>query len=151
MRTTGRAVSVAVGIALLGMTAACGESNGSGAEQVAPVEQETAAPPGSEGAGTGDSDVLTGVVGEPSNPDAFTITLTDASGEPVDTVPAGEYEIRVRDLSEIHNFHLTGSGVDESTTVPETGEVVWEVTLEPGQYTYLCDPHPSMIGEFTVT
>ena len=151
MRTTGRAVSMAVGVALLGLTAACGDGS-SGAQQVAPVEQESpAAPPAPEAVGSGDSDVLAGVVGEPGNPDAFTITLTDASGEPVDTVPAGEYEVRVRDLSEIHNFHLTGAGVDESTTVRDTGEVVWEVTLEPGEYTYVCDPHPSMVGEFTVT
>lgn len=149
MTTTARAVGLAVGIALLGLTAACGDG-GSGAVQE-PVEQAPAAPPTAGGGGTGDGDVLIGVVGEPDNPDAFTITLTDASGEQVDTVPAGEYEIRVRDLSEIHNFHLMGEGVDESTTVPETGEVVWEVTLEPGDYTYVCDPHPSMVGDFTVT
>jgi hypothetical protein len=150
MTTTARAMRLAVSIALLGLTAACAEG-GSGAEQAAPVPQETAAPSTADGGGTGDGEVLTGVVGEPDNPDAFTITLSDASGEPVDTVPAGEYEVRVRDLSEIHNFHLTGEGVDESTTVAETGEMVWEVTLEPGDYTYICDPHPSMVGEFTVT
>lgn len=146
MRTT----AVSVTIALLGLTAACGGSDESGAAPSAPAEQEASAAAGGDG-GTGDAQVLLGTVGEPDNPDAFTITLTDASGEPVDSVPAGTYEIRVIDLSEIHNFHLTGSDVDESTTVPETTQTVWEVELEPGDYTYVCDPHPSMVGELTVT
>ena len=155
MTTTVRAVGLAVGLGLLSLTTACGDGS-SGAEQAAPVEeapveQEESTPPATGDSGTEGAEVLTGVVGEPDNPDAFTITLTDGSGEPVETLPAGQYEIRIADLSEIHNFHLEGEGVDESTTVPETGEVVWEVTLEPGDYTYVCDPHPSMVGAFSVT
>lgn len=149
MRTT----ALAATIALLGLTAACGGDAGSGAAQPAPAEPAASvpAPPAGGGEGGDDAQVLLGTVGEPDNPDAFTITLTDVSGEPVDSVPAGTYEIRVVDLSEIHNFHLIGSGVDESTTVPETTQTVWEVELEPGDYTYVCDPHASMVGELTVT
>ena len=38
----------------------------------------------------------------------------------------------------------SGSG---STTVPETTEVTWKVTLQAGTYTFKCDPHPKMVGE----
>jgi plastocyanin len=41
--------------------------------------------------------------------------------------------------------------VDESTAVPEEAETTFEVTLEAGEYTYKCDPHPPMTGSFTVT
>jgi hypothetical protein len=96
--------------------------------------------------------VLTGTVGEEAKPDAFVITLTDGSGAEVTSLPAGQYDIEVDDLSSIHNFHLTGPGVDEKTTVPGTGTVTWTVSLEPGEYTFVCDPHAqNMVGTFTVS
>ncbi|SDQ05182.1 plastocyanin/azurin family copper-binding protein [Quadrisphaera sp. DSM 44207] len=101
-------------------------------------------------AGAGAS-VLTGVVGEEGDPEAYTITLLDGSGEPVTSLPAGDYQVRVTDPSRTHNFHLTGPGVDETTSVRETTEVTWDVTLRPGEYTFVCDPHPSMVGSVTVT
>jgi plastocyanin len=91
------------------------------------------------------------MVGTEDDPDAFEITLTDESGEPVTELPAGDYTIEVSDPSAIHNFHLTGGSVDESTSVPEMEDTTFEVTLEPGDYTYKCDPHPPMTGSFTVT
>ncbi len=91
------------------------------------------------------------MVGTPDDPDAFVITLTDESGEPVSTLPAGDYEVEISDLSAIHNFHLRGGDVNESTTVAEVADVTWSVTLEPGDYSFMCDPHPSMSGQFTVT
>lgn len=94
---------------------------------------------------------LTGIVGTPDNPDAFVIALVNAAGEPVTTVPAGNYTIKVRDLSDIHNFHLMGQGVEQSTTVPAVTDVTWNVALQPGQYRYVCDPHPQMSGTLTVT
>ena len=104
-------------------------------------------------AGDGGAQTLIGRVGEEGDLEAFVITLTDESGQEVTSLPAGEYGIQVMDPSVIHNFHLTGpGGVDESTTVPDTTETTWQVSLEEGQYTYMCDPHSqSMIGEFTVT
>jgi hypothetical protein len=138
-------------IALVAVTASCG---GDEAEEVTapapPVPgDEEPADEGEEPAGEGQ--VLLGQVGTEENPDAFELFLTDESGEPVETLPAGTYSIRVDDLSEIHNFHLEGEGVDESTTVPEVGQAMWEVTFEPGDYTAVCDPHPEMMAEFTVT
>ncbi len=101
--------------------------------------------------GTGESTVLIGMVGTAEDPEAFEITLTDESGEPITEIPAGDYTIQVSDVATSHNFHLTGGTVDESTSVPEVEETTFEVTLEPGEYTYTCDPHPAMTGTFTVT
>ena len=60
------------------------------------------------------------------------------------------YEIEVTDLSDFHNFHLTGPSVNEDTGVAFTGKVTWHVTLGDGNYVYVCDVHPSsMRGTFT--
>jgi plastocyanin len=82
----------------------------------------------------------------------FEISLTDANGADVSTLPAGSYTIDVDDQSDIHNFHLTGTGVDESTEVSEVETETWEVTFEAGTYEFVCDPHAStMNGSFEVT
>jgi plastocyanin len=75
-------------------------------------------------------------------------------GEDAETVPAGTYTLEVEDKSDMHNFHLLGPGVDEEVTeVDFVGEKTVTVTLEPGTYTYQCDPHEAqgMKGTFTVT
>jgi plastocyanin len=80
----------------------------------------------------------------------FTITLTKA-GKKVTTLPAGTYVIKVADKSSAHNFHLTGPGVNKSTSVGAQGTFTWKVTLKKGTYKYVCDPHASfMKGSFTV-
>jgi plastocyanin len=91
---------------------------------------------------------LIGTVGEN---DAFTITLTNTAGARVTDIPAGTYEIEVRDRSEMHNFHLTGPGVNMATQVGFVGTVTWTVTLrDAARYTYVCDPHSAqMRGTFT--
>jgi len=81
----------------------------------------------------------------------FTITLTDATGAAVTRLEPGKYDITVRDLSDEHNFHLFGPGVNETTSVAGTGTVTWTVTFRDGRYTFVCDPHPShMRGELVV-
>lgn len=88
---------------------------------------------------------LVGTVGP-----GFTISLSN-DGATVKTLKPGTYKITVNDKSSIHDFHLIGPGVDETTDVGSTGTVVWTVTLKKGSYTYRCDPHlTSMIGHFTV-
>jgi plastocyanin len=83
--------------------------------------------------------------------DAFVISLRTASGGSVDNIAPGTYEIEVNDHSGMHNFHLTGPGVDRRTTEAFVGRETWTVTLQNGRYTFLCDPHPSqMRGTFTV-
>lgn len=42
--------------------------------------------------------------------DSFSISLSDASGSPVTHLDPGTYDVAVRDLSEMHNFHLHGPG-----------------------------------------
>lgn len=69
----------------------------------------------------------------------------------VSQLPAGTYSIQVRDRSRIHNFHLRGPGVDQSTTIAFVGTVTWTVTFTAGVYTFACDPHASfMHGTFGV-
>ncbi len=89
---------------------------------------------------------LRGTVGTPDAPEAFEIALTTDDGTPVDVVAAGTYTIVVSDPSQIHNWHLTGDGVDVETDVAGTGESTFEVTFAKGEYTFICDPHPSMSG-----
>jgi plastocyanin len=81
----------------------------------------------------------------------FSISLVDAQGNDVSKLDPGTYVVQVKDLSDFHNFHLRGPGVNEATTVGSTGEVTWTVTFTDGTYTFLCDAHPtSMVGRFTV-
>jgi len=61
------------------------------------------------------------------------ITLTDAQGYPVTNVDEGDYSIVVADQGTSHNFHLFGPGVDQATTVAETGTTTWNVHLQPGR------------------
>jgi plastocyanin len=82
----------------------------------------------------------------------FEISLTGADGSDVTTLAAGTYTIDVDDQSDAHNFHLTGTGVDEMTDVGSTGTDTWTVTFEAGSYHFQCDPHAStMNGDFEVT
>jgi plastocyanin len=82
----------------------------------------------------------------------FVINLTSA-GKKVKTLEAGvPYRFVVSDRSSIHDFHLTGPGLDkEITTVGFTGTKSVVLKLKKGSYTYFCDPHrDSMLGGFNV-
>ncbi len=140
-----RTWTAALAIALTAMTVSCGgDEPEPAASAPAPAERSSDTP-------AGEAQELLATVGTEDDPDAFEITLTDSAGEQVTELPAGDYSIVVNDLSEIHNFHLEGGDVDETTTVPETGETTWDVSLTAGDYTAICDPHPGMRLEFTVT
>ena len=90
--------------------------------------------------------VLFGAVGP-----GFSITLRDAQGNAVTRVEPGEFEIEVDDKSEEHNFHLSGPGVDVSTDIAAVGKQTFNVTLANGRYTFVCDPHATLMkGAFTV-
>jgi plastocyanin len=81
----------------------------------------------------------------------FTITLKQG-GKTVKTLKAGAYTITIQDKSNIHNFHLTGPGVNKKTSVGALGTTTWKVTLKKGTYKFVCDPHvPIMHGTFKVT
>jgi plastocyanin len=81
----------------------------------------------------------------------FTISLQQG-GKPVTTLKAGVYTVRVLDKSSIHNFRITGPGVNMATSVAKVYTVTWTVTLKKGTYVYLCDPHPEVMrGSFKVS
>ncbi len=76
----------------------------------------------------------------------FTITMSAKS------VKAGTYVITIHDKSNIHNFHLTGPGVNKKTSVGGVGTSTWTVTLKKGTYTFVCDPHATIMkGTLKVT
>jgi plastocyanin len=125
-------------LVLLGLSVAgCG-----GDDDEAGTTTEAATEATTEASGSGGT-TLNGSVGP-----GFDISL-----EGTDGLGAGSYTIVVNDQSADHNFHLTGpGGVDVSTEVSETGEKSFDVDLEAGEYTFVCDPHASqMKGSFTVS
>ena len=64
---------------------------------------------------------------------------------------AGKITLVVADKSNIHNFHLIGPGVDVKTSIPATGTKMFHLTLKKGTYTFVCDPHKSIMhGSFTI-
>lgn len=141
-----RPLALATPVALLLLVSACGSDTATPAAP--PAASKPAPTTTGDSSGGAAGSVLTGTVGEG---DAFTITLKDGTGAPVTTLKAGSYEVKVKDASAIHNFHLTGTGVQETTTVPEVTDVTWNITLVAGTYTFKCDPHAQMTGSFTVT
>jgi hypothetical protein len=125
-------------LAVLFLTAACGSSDdGNAAASATPDEN---------------APTLQAMVGTEESPDAFEISLLDEDGKPVTELPAGTYNIEVNDPTTVHNFHLTGGdgAVDERTSPEGKEQTVWVVDLKPGEYRFMCDPHPSMHGLFTV-
>jgi plastocyanin len=81
----------------------------------------------------------------------FTITLTQ-HGKKVKTLKPGTYIFKISDKSGIHNFHLTGPGVNKKTSVGGQGNSTWKLKLKKGTYKYVCDPHASfMKGSFKVS
>jgi hypothetical protein len=88
---------------------------------------------------------LVGTVGP-----GFTIFLKDSSGAAVRHLDAGTYTLLVHDLSDEHNFHLTGPGVSAITDVEFVGDKTFTITVGDGTYNYVCDPHATrMHGLFT--
>jgi plastocyanin len=134
-------IALVIGLALTALAiAGCG---GSDDESSSTTETTTSTDTTTTASGT----TLSASVGP-----GFVISLKDADGADVTTLTAGTYTIEVDDQSDIHNFHLSGPGVDETTEVGETGTTSWQVTFEAGSYHFQCDPHAStMNGDFEVT
>ena len=83
----------------------------------------------------------------------FTISLT-SGGKKVTALKAGTaYRFLVSDRSSMHNFHLSGPGLDRVfTSVAFTGTKSFVLRLKKGSYRYVCDPHASfMHGSFRVS
>jgi plastocyanin len=80
----------------------------------------------------------------------FKIEMKNRANQPLKTVKAGTYRIKIEDKASTHDFHLFGPGVNKMTSVAGVVETTWTVRLKPGKYTYACDVHPSMRGTFRV-
>ena len=97
------------------------------------------------GARTAGTVSLSGVVGP-----GFNISLKN-HGKAVKVLAPAKYTFVISDKSNIHNFHLTGPGVNRKTSVGGMGTTRWTLTLRAGTYHFVCDPHASIMkGSFTV-
>jgi len=121
---------------MLATAAACGGSSSSGQPPASGPPQHPSA--------------LAGTVGKN---DAFTISLTDEAGADITNLAAGTYQLTVHDDSSIHNFHLSGGGIDDKTSISASEVNTYTIPVKAGTtYTFLCDNHPTqMKGSFTAS
>jgi plastocyanin len=83
----------------------------------------------------------------------FTIGLT-MHGKKLTKLKAGRpYRFVISDRSSIHNFHLSGPGINRVlTSVGFTGTKTFVLRLKKGSYRFRCDPHAGfMHGRFSVS
>jgi hypothetical protein len=82
-----------------------------------------------------------------------TISLKTAAGAVVKSLPAGTYQVAVRDSTRADNFHLLGPGVNNRTGIKFRGSRTWTVAFSAGQkYTIRSDAHPKTLRRtFAVT
>lgn len=147
-KTTIAATVAALTLVLVASACGGGSSSAGGETTTTEATSTTEAMTTTEGGSGSATGTLEGETGP-----GFEIEVKQ-HGEDAESVKAGTYTLKVEDKSDIHNFHLIGPGVDqEVTSVPFEGEKTVTVTLEPGTYTYQCDPHASqgMKGTFEVT
>jgi hypothetical protein len=92
---------------------------------------------------------LIATVGTPTSGNNFVIALKDSTGATITHLDPGTYTITVHDYATVHNFHLFGPGVNQATSIDNTEEATWIVTITDGTYKYMCDFHPTLKGSFT--
>ncbi len=83
----------------------------------------------------------------------FTIGLT-MHGKRVTKLKAGTaFRFVISDSADIHDFHLSGPGVNRVlTSVEFTGTKSFVLKLKKGSYRFVCDPHSSIMhGSFRVS
>ena len=83
----------------------------------------------------------------------FTIGLA-MQGKKVTKLKAGTaYRFVISDRSSIHDFHLSGPGLNRVLTgVEYTGTQSFVLRLKKGSYSFVCDPHAGfMHGRFQVS
>jgi plastocyanin len=82
----------------------------------------------------------------------FTIGLT-MQGKKVTKLKAGTaYRFVISDRSDIHDFHLSGPGLNRVLSgVEDTGTKSFVLRLKKGTYRFVCDPHSGIMhGSFRV-
>jgi plastocyanin len=82
----------------------------------------------------------------------FTIELT-MQGKKVTKLKAGTaYRFVISDRSDIHDFHLSGPGLNRVLSgVEDTGTKSFVLRLKKGTYRFVCDPHSGIMhGSFRV-
>ncbi len=152
-----RALFFAISLALTAIAAACGET---GAEDPTPVQTFKITPP--SGATQAPSPAAAPTRDEPPAPPSTpgVGTLLELTG--VSSVfdkedlraKAGEITIEFdnRDAGVVHNVHVfrgdDNDGEDVGETELETGPLKQTLTLdlEPGEYFYQCDAHPTTMS-----
>jgi len=72
-------------------------------------------------------------------------------GKVVTKLRAGKYTVAVADKSTKDNFHLSGGGVDRSTSVAKKQNATWIIDLKKGVYRYSSDGSSKKKGTFRVT
>jgi len=78
------------------------------------------------------------------------ISLKNPDDSLVGHLDGGPYEIQVNDQATNHNYHLEGPGVSMATDIGGTGAADWMVTLGDGLFSYHCDQHLGLLGNFAV-
>ena len=71
-------------------------------------------------------------------------------GVGVKNLTRGRYTFVVNDTSKTRNFHLSGPGVNKTTSVRGTGRATWTVTLKRGTYTFSSAGRPTLKRTFRV-
>lgn len=72
-------------------------------------------------------------------------------GKVVASLRAGKYTVAVADKSTKDNFHLSGAGVNKSTSVAKQENATWILNLKKGVYRYSSDGSSKRKGTFRVT
>ena len=80
-----------------------------------------------------------------------TISLRNAAGIRVTSIPRNTYKITVSDSTTGQNFHLIGPGVNRKTGIAARVKRSWTLALEPGKYVYRSDKNRQLRRSFTVT
>ena len=81
-----------------------------------------------------------------------TISLRTPASIRVRALRAGAYIITVRDRTKLHNFHLTGAGVNRKTGIAQVATVTWKLTLKRGTLVFRSDKSPvTLRGTVAVT
>ncbi len=68
-----------------------------------------------------------------------TISLRTTAGARVRGLRAGAYVVTVRDRTKLHNFHLSGAGVNRKSGVAQVATLTWRLTLKRGTLVFYSD------------